>query len=142
MPKQVIRSEEEEILKKFFNSSRSEFMAVYGRRRVGKTFLIKNFFSFKKCAFFHATGIESGTFLEQRSEFCQQISNVFYNGISVEVPKTWYKVFDLLNKTITGLPKTKKIGNCSHPSNKFSGESHLNCDQRIIPFVRHCLNVA
>lgn len=30
-------------LRKIFESDKAEFVAMYGRRRVGKTFLIKNF---------------------------------------------------------------------------------------------------
>ncbi|WP_194846807.1 hypothetical protein [Candidatus Neptunochlamydia vexilliferae] len=36
------RKEEKEILNKFFTSNNAEFMAVYGRRRVGKTYLIRD----------------------------------------------------------------------------------------------------
>ncbi|MCR5024140.1 MAG: ATP-binding protein [Lachnospiraceae bacterium] len=35
------RAEEIEILKSYQNSPKSEFVAVYGRRRVGKTFLVR-----------------------------------------------------------------------------------------------------
>ena len=35
------RQKEIERLKKYLASDKSEFIAVYGRRRVGKTFLIK-----------------------------------------------------------------------------------------------------
>ena len=36
------RFREQELLKELFDSKKSEFIAVYGRRRVGKTYLIKN----------------------------------------------------------------------------------------------------
>lgn len=38
--KLIGREQEIEALNKYYNSGRSEFIAVYGRRRVGKTFLI------------------------------------------------------------------------------------------------------
>ena len=41
------RKYEQQKLEKAFNSKRAELIAVYGRRRVGKTFLIRNFFSKK-----------------------------------------------------------------------------------------------
>ena len=37
----VGRLEEKDLLKKYYNSPKSEFIAVYGRRRVGKTYLIR-----------------------------------------------------------------------------------------------------
>ncbi len=38
------RIEEQQILERVFSSSKSEFVAVYGRRRVGKTFLVREYF--------------------------------------------------------------------------------------------------
>ena len=38
------RADEKEKLSKILGSKSAEFLAVYGRRRVGKTFLIRNFF--------------------------------------------------------------------------------------------------
>ena len=38
------REEEQRKLQKIFDSKEAEFVAVYGRRRVGKTYLIRNFF--------------------------------------------------------------------------------------------------
>ena len=35
------RDEECRLIRKYLNSNRSEFVAVYGRRRVGKTFLLR-----------------------------------------------------------------------------------------------------
>lgn len=45
--KQVIigREKEKEELQRCMNSGRSEFVIVYGRRRVGKTFLVDNYFN-------------------------------------------------------------------------------------------------
>jgi uncharacterized protein len=105
----LCRATEIQKLNDFLNSSRAEFLAIYGRRRVGKTFLIKNHFKNKKCLFFSATGIEGGKFLLQRTEFCKQISNTFYNGIGLAVPKSWFDIFELLTKAIDDTPKNKKI---------------------------------
>jgi Cdc6-like AAA superfamily ATPase len=41
----VGRVKEQAILKQQVKSDKPEFIAVYGRRRVGKTFLIKEYFS-------------------------------------------------------------------------------------------------
>jgi AAA+ ATPase superfamily predicted ATPase len=49
------RKEEQAELQEIVESKQSEFVAVFGRRRVGKTFLIKEFFN-NKFSFFH-TGI-------------------------------------------------------------------------------------
>ena len=44
------RVEEQEKLRMLLNSKKAEFVVVYGRRRIGKTFLIKEFFS---CTFYN-----------------------------------------------------------------------------------------
>ena len=38
------RTEEIALLEEYYNSNKSELVAVYGRRRVGKTYLVKQFF--------------------------------------------------------------------------------------------------
>ena len=38
------REEEISILEECYKSNSPEFLAVYGRRRVGKTFLVRSFF--------------------------------------------------------------------------------------------------
>jgi uncharacterized protein len=103
------RDHETSVLEKFFISDKPELMAVYGRRRVGKTFLIKNFFYKKNNLFFHVTGVEKGSYLIQRTNFCRRISEVFHSGLPLSVPKDWNGLFELLKKTIDSTPKNKKI---------------------------------
>ena len=50
------RTKEIDILKKAMDSKESEFVAVYGRRRIGKTYLVRQFFA-DKFVFQH-TGLE------------------------------------------------------------------------------------
>ena len=46
MAKETIigRKAEKELLDRIFQSKKSEFVAVYGRRRVGKSYLVNEFF--------------------------------------------------------------------------------------------------
>ena len=50
--KVVGRLREKALLKDLIQSKKAEFIAVYGRRRVGKTFLIKRFVGSMPCVFF------------------------------------------------------------------------------------------
>jgi AAA+ ATPase superfamily predicted ATPase len=45
------RKWEQKLLNRYFESGKPEFVAVYGRRRIDKTFLIREFFD-KKFAFY------------------------------------------------------------------------------------------
>ena len=68
----VGREKETQLLEQFYQSKSSEFLALYGRRRVGKTFLIREFFKAKKeSIFFNATGAKKRTY---------ERTNQTYNG--------------------------------------------------------------
>lgn len=102
------REEEINILERMYASNKPELLALYGRRRVGKTFLIRQFFKDKKVVFFNTTGAKDGTLTEQLGHFNDQISKIFYNGIPLVAPKTWDEAFSLLTKVINET-KAKKI---------------------------------
>ena len=93
-----------------FKSKKAEFVAVYGRRRVGKTFLIREFFSKKSCAFFYALGIQHGSMHQQIYSFIRSIEETFYSpGITLKEPGTWAGAFELLNKHIGSHQGKKKL---------------------------------
>jgi uncharacterized protein len=45
------RKYEQQLLSEVYLSPKAEFIAMYGRRRIGKTYLIENFFTNKSCLF-------------------------------------------------------------------------------------------
>ena len=53
------------MLNRAYGSNEAEFIVVYGRRRVGKTYLIREFFTTKKRQLFHATGLQKGPIKKQ-----------------------------------------------------------------------------
>ena len=55
----VGRERERDVMLQCLDSSQSELIAILGRRRVGKTFLIRNVYS--KNMAFEITGIQNGT---------------------------------------------------------------------------------
>ena len=67
------RLREQELLRDLITSKKSDFIAIYGRRRVGKTCLIKNFIDSLSCIFFHVTGLQKGSSKEQLGELAKQI---------------------------------------------------------------------
>ncbi len=63
MEKLVGRVQEKKILENALASSGAELIAVYGRRRVGKTFLIRSVY--EKYLRFEFTGVHNATMQEQ-----------------------------------------------------------------------------
>ena len=62
------RLKELKILENIYQSKRAEFLAIYGRRRVGKTFLIREFFR-NKGLYFALTGVKGATVKKQLKNF-------------------------------------------------------------------------
>lgn len=101
MKKHIVgRENEAKVLDRILNSNKPEFLAIYGRRRVGKTYLIKNYFNDKACIFFSVTGLKKATMHEQIKHFTTTLSEVFYNGIDLKPKTNWDDTFELLNRTI------------------------------------------
>lgn len=99
------REKEKAVLLKTLESEQSEFIAVYGRRRVGKTFLIRETFNYE-FAFQH-TGILDAPMKEQLSEFRQSL---YRHGMPhTAMPKTWNDAFHLLERWLESLPEGKKV---------------------------------
>lgn len=109
MDKIIGRSKEKGELDEAYNSNNAEFIAVYGRRRVGKTYLIKNFFQAKKCVYFQMTGIYKGSLNNQLSRFSKELGAAFYRDASIKIPMNWMDAFEELTHAIQQIPKNKKI---------------------------------
>lgn len=105
----VGRDEEFATLQHLFDSNKPEFLALYGRRRVGKTYLIRQFFEKKDAFFFNVTGSKEGSRSKQLTHFIQQLGKVFYGGASLTVPKNWNDAFNVLTEAINKQAKNKKI---------------------------------
>ena len=68
MEKSIIGREKEKMeLKKYIASEQSEFVAIYGRRRVGKTFLVKELLEGRFT--FRMTGKEKASLSDQLLNF-------------------------------------------------------------------------
>ncbi len=103
------RWRELDLLKELFGSRKSEFIAIYGRRRVGKTYLIKNLIDSLPAVFFHVTGIQKGGLKDQLAEFAKQIGSTFYQGPSLIPRSGWIDAFEDLTTAINKIPKDQKV---------------------------------
>lgn len=89
------RKKERQQLEEYYHSGRAEFVALYGRRRVGKTFLVEEYFKHEYA--FTATGVIDGKRAEQMSAFRQGLRDIGYTG---EMPKNWMDAFYELSKLL------------------------------------------
>lgn len=105
----VGRSEELERLDEFYNSEKAEFLTIYGRRRIGKTFLIQQFCTKKNAITFHVTGLKDGNLNDQIENFTRVIGKTFYAGAEIRLKKKWLDVFEQLTDAINKLQKNKKV---------------------------------
>lgn len=92
MEKIIGREPEKDLLKRILANREAELVAIYGRRRVGKTFLIRNIF--EKEMIFEISGIHNAPLDQQLENFQQSLSKSA--GIIVETPKSWLQAFQML----------------------------------------------
>jgi len=104
MSKLIGRENEIKTLTKYEQSGKPEFVAVYGRRRVGKTFLVKNFFDDRIC--FSASGTFEDSRETQLENFSLELSN--RTGKKPSKLKDWTEAFWQLEQYIKQLPDSDK----------------------------------
>lgn len=99
----VGREHEMAVFKKLLTSKKSEFVALFGRRRVGKTYLIRSYF--KDLFAFQVTGLANATLPQQLLNF--QISLSKY-APQTDSAKNWQQAFQLLIKHLESIKGTQK----------------------------------
>jgi len=100
------RKKERQILLDALASPEPEMVAVIGRRRVGKTFLIKK--TYKQQLVFEVTGLQNAPLAEQLENFTFKIEQWSQSSLPVATPKSWLKAFMLLIKYLEKLDYTEK----------------------------------
>jgi len=103
------REKEIKKLRELYNSESAELVAIYGRRRVGKTFLVDNVF--EENIFFRHAGlspIEGNTMREQLTHFHRSLKLCGWE--KDEVPTSWLEAFYMLEDLVEQyVNKNKKI---------------------------------
>ena len=99
------RKKEIDLIQRYYDSPKTEMIAVYGRRRVGKTFLIKEtmgeFFDFE------FVGMYKTPAKIQRELFQKKLNSL--SGDDKKTPKDWYEAFDRLAEYLLTLGKKKVV---------------------------------
>ncbi len=99
------RQKEQTILRKAQQSNRAEMIAVIGRRRVGKTFLVRSFFDNRFD--FEITGIQNAPQKEQLMNFNSQLNKVTATP-SKRSPKNWLEAFNRLIQHLETIETDRK----------------------------------
>ncbi|MCB0847504.1 MAG: AAA family ATPase, partial [Bacteroidetes bacterium] len=100
------RIDEKAILQEALVSKEAEMIAVMGRRRVGKTFMIKTVY--EKELVFDITGIQNGELTNQLKVFGDRLKEFTQTPFSIPAPKDWFEALQLLKEYLQSLPKEKK----------------------------------
>ncbi len=99
------RKREREELNRLYDSRESEFVALYGRRRVGKTYLVRETFG-GRFSFCH-TGKPKGGAREQLAHFGKSLAEWGAKGTAS--PKSWDEAFDGLKRVVNASKMPKKV---------------------------------
>ena len=102
------RHEEIKLLQSLINKDKSSFVAVYGRRRIGKTYLVRTVYEKHIC--FECSGVHQKDMSQQLENFWHALIEVHTPTPLPPPPKTWIAAFYLLRSYLNSLdPATKKV---------------------------------
>ncbi|MBQ9059068.1 MAG: ATP-binding protein [Atopobiaceae bacterium] len=117
----VARDKEKKLLEDAFEAEESQFIAVFGRRRVGKTYLVRETFE-KEFTFQHTSYANTGT---KGQLFAFSASLREYGLQDFSAPANWLEAFELLKDLIRNSSKNRKVIFIDELSWMDSGRSDL-----------------
>ncbi len=100
------RTEQTKVMLQALRQKKSSFIAVTGRRRVGKTYIIRELYAQHFC--FSVTGIQEANLQTQINNFVQKIAEYSGGFPMIGTINNWQEVFVLLKNYLKTLPKNKK----------------------------------
>lgn len=100
------RTEEKEILNTLLQSKSADLLAVYGRRRVGKTFLITTYL--KDNIAFELTGMSNASLKDQLQQFSIALQKANGSPLPLRAPVSWIEAFSALQTFLETKDKKRK----------------------------------
>ena len=100
--KLIGREKEQEVLQKALQSQEAEMVSVIGRRRIGKTFLVKTVYA--KQLVFELTGTQNAPIKEQLQNFSYALQLASEGSTLVKTPENWMEAFFMLIEYLKKLP--------------------------------------
>ena len=105
MEKLIGRKTEIADLQRCYKSQKSEFVIVYGRRRIGKTFLVRSFFN--DTYSFYYVGSHNISQEQQLENFSLALQKYGKSPFR-PVLRNWFEAFDALSKLLEALPQKER----------------------------------
>lgn len=103
------RASESNVLETIWHSKEPEMLVIYGRHSVGKTYLIRQFFTAKPGVYLEVIGIKDASMADQLQNFTEAFAKAFQLPYVPEPPKTWKKAFNQLEKALTPIIQNQKV---------------------------------
>lgn len=100
------RNREKATFKHCLESTESKLIALYGRRRVGKTFLVRHYF--KSQIRFEVAGLHAGELKDQLTHFASTLAKYGWQEAALHPPSSWKQAFDLLERYIESINDRQK----------------------------------
>ena len=108
MEEKVIgRQKQIKILRDAINSNKPEMVALVGRRRVGKTYLIRQVYGER--IDFELTGLQHGNKETQIQNFIFTMGKYFPNFQIPKKPDSWLEAFNMLTQALETVKKNEKL---------------------------------
>jgi len=100
------RQQEIRQMTSYLKDDKAHLLAIIGRRRVGKTFLIRQ--AYKNNKVFEMTGLQNAKLEKQLLNFTIQMNMYFQQEEQYSKPDNWLAAFNLLSQATNKLESTKK----------------------------------
>jgi uncharacterized protein len=99
------RQKEAQILLEALHSNEPELVAIVGRRRIGKTFLVRTVYDAHLC--FEVAGLQNSNTQKQLKNFYFQMENWLGKLPTEDIPTDWLTAFHILGQALDRLPATE-----------------------------------
>lgn len=103
------RAREVALLDAVCASGKAELVALYGRRRVGKTYLIREYFTGRGSLYCEFTGQKDAPLAVQLTHFREVLESAFYRGRPLPRLRSWSEAFSTLARALGATLQGQKI---------------------------------
>lgn len=101
------RNEEQQMLAEMIADNGADMLAITGRRRVGKTYLVRTYFN--KKIHFEFSGVLNASLQDQLQSFAMALAGKGKNKKKMVVPGNWLEAFELLTQHLDKQKSAEKL---------------------------------